>query len=40
VTFLEPGPPLAAGQAVVLYDGARIVGGGIASEIERVASER
>lgn len=35
VTFLESGPPLAAGQSVVLYDGDRIVGGGVASEIER-----
>ncbi|MGA7672136.1 MAG: tRNA 2-thiouridine(34) synthase MnmA [Nitrolancea sp.] len=38
VRFLEPGPPLAVGQAVVLYDGPRVVGGGIAAEVERGAS--
>lgn len=35
VTFLEPGPPLAAGQAVVLYDGERVLGGGTAAEVVR-----
>lgn len=38
VTFIEPGPPLAPGQAVVLYDGARVLGGGIAGSVERVDS--
>ncbi len=35
VRFLEAGPPLAAGQSVVLYDGPRVLGGGIAAEVER-----
>lgn len=35
VRFLEPGPPLAPGQAVVLYDGPRVIGGGTAEEVER-----
>ncbi len=38
VRFLEPGPPLAVGQAVVMYDGPRVLGGGIAAEVERGAS--
>ncbi len=38
VRFLVPGPPLAVGQAVVLYDGPRVLGGGIAAEVERGAS--
>ena len=33
VEFLEPGPPLAVGQAVVVYDGDRLLGGGIAGEV-------
>jgi tRNA-uridine 2-sulfurtransferase len=33
VEFTEPGPPLAVGQAVVLYDGNRLLGGGIAGEV-------
>ena len=33
VHFLQPGPPLARGQAVVLYDGRRVLGGGIAAEV-------
>jgi tRNA-uridine 2-sulfurtransferase len=33
VHFIEPGPPLARGQAVVLYDGSRLVGGGIADVV-------
>jgi tRNA-specific 2-thiouridylase len=33
VRFLEPGPPLSRGQAVVLYDGPRVLGGGIAAEV-------
>lgn len=36
VRFIEPGPPLAAGQAVVLYAGHRVIGGGTAFDIERV----
>lgn len=39
VQFLEPGPPLAPGQAVVLYDGPRVLGGGTAAQVERVTSE-
>lgn len=35
VRFLVPGPPLAVGQAVVLYDGSRVVGGGSAASVER-----
>ena len=35
VRFTEPGPPLAAGQAVVLYAGHRVIGGGTAVDIER-----
>jgi tRNA-specific 2-thiouridylase len=35
VRFLEPGPPLAVGQAVVLYDGPRVLGGGLAAEVDR-----
>ncbi len=35
VHFLEPGPPLARGQAVVLYDGDRVLGGGTAAEVVR-----
>lgn len=35
VRFLAEGPPLAVGQAVVLYDGPRVVGGGTAAEVER-----
>jgi len=35
VRFLEPGPPLAVGQSVVLYDGPRILGGGMAVEVMR-----
>ncbi|MEX2426087.1 MAG: tRNA 2-thiouridine(34) synthase MnmA [Thermomicrobiaceae bacterium] len=38
VEFLEPGPPLAVGQAVVLYDGNRCLGGGIAGEVTPVSS--
>jgi tRNA-uridine 2-sulfurtransferase len=37
VEFIEPGPPLARGQAVVLYDGDRLLGGGIAGEVHPVA---
>jgi tRNA-uridine 2-sulfurtransferase len=33
VGFIDPGPPLARGQAVVLYDGNRLLGGGIADEV-------
>lgn len=33
VRFLQPGPPLARGQAVVLYTGSRVLGGGIAAEV-------
>lgn len=33
VRFLQPGPPLAPGQAVVLYEGPRVLGGGIAAEV-------
>jgi tRNA-uridine 2-sulfurtransferase len=33
VDFIEPGPPLAPGQAVVLYSGNRLIGGGIAGEV-------
>jgi tRNA-uridine 2-sulfurtransferase len=33
VEFIETGPPLAVGQAVVLYDGARIVAGGVAGKV-------
>ena len=33
VEFIEPGPPLAVGQAVVLYDGSRLLGGGIAGSV-------
>lgn len=33
VRFLQPGPPLACGQAVVLYSGPRVLGGGIAAEV-------
>ena len=36
VRFLEPAPPLARGQAVVLYDGDRVLGGGTAAEVVRV----
>ena len=36
VEFIEPGPPLARGQAVVLYDGERLLGGGIAAEVTPV----
>jgi len=39
VRFLEPGPPLARGQAVVLYDSDRVLGGGTAAEVVRGASE-
>ncbi len=35
VRFLEPGPPLAVGQAVVLYDGPKVLGGGIAASVAR-----
>lgn len=35
VEFLEPGPPLAPGQGVVLYDGPRVLGGGTAARVER-----
>lgn len=35
VHLLEPGPPLAEGQAVVLYDGTRVLGGGVAAAVER-----
>ncbi|MDI3341425.1 MAG: tRNA 2-thiouridine(34) synthase MnmA [Sphaerobacter sp.] len=35
VHFLEPAPPLAPGQAVVLYDGPRVLGGGTAAEVAR-----
>jgi hypothetical protein len=35
VRFLEPGPPLAVGQSVVIYDGPRILGGGMAVEVTR-----
>ena len=35
VRFLEPGPPLAPGQAVVLYAGPRVLGGGTAVGVER-----
>jgi len=37
VEFLEPGPPLAPGQAVVLYDGPRVLGGGTAANVVRGA---
>jgi tRNA-specific 2-thiouridylase len=37
VSFLEPGPPLARGQAVVIYEGERVLGGGTAAEVVRVA---
>jgi tRNA-uridine 2-sulfurtransferase len=33
VEFVESGPPLAPGQAVVLYSGDRLIGGGIAREV-------
>lgn len=33
IRFLQPGPPLARGQAVVLYDGPRVLGGGVAAEV-------
>jgi tRNA-uridine 2-sulfurtransferase len=33
VEFIEPGPPLAVGQAVVMYQGNRLIGGGIAGEV-------
>ncbi len=33
VDFIEPGPPLATGQAVVLYSGNRLIGGGIARQV-------
>jgi tRNA-uridine 2-sulfurtransferase len=33
VEFIEPGPPLAVGQAIVLYEGNRCLGGGIAGEV-------
>jgi tRNA-uridine 2-sulfurtransferase len=36
ITFVEPGPPLAPGQAVVLYDGTRVIGGGIANRVTPV----
>jgi tRNA-specific 2-thiouridylase len=39
VRFLEPGPPLAVGQSVVLYDGPRILGGGMAIEVTRGEDE-
>ena len=35
VCFPEPGPPLAVGQGVVLYDGPRVLGGGVAAAVER-----
>jgi tRNA-specific 2-thiouridylase len=35
VRFLEDGPALAVGQSVVLYDGPRVLGGGIAAEVLR-----
>ena len=35
VHFLEGGPPLAVGQSVVLYDGPRVLGGGVAAEVIR-----
>ena len=35
VRFPEPGPPLAVGQGVVLYDGPRVLGGGVAAAVER-----
>lgn len=38
VTFLEDGPPLAVGQAVVLYSDDRVLGGGIAAKVERGSS--
>jgi tRNA-uridine 2-sulfurtransferase len=38
--FIEPGPPLAVGQAVVLYEGNRLVGGGIASEVTPIEADR
>lgn len=33
IEFIEPGPPLARGQAVVVYDGDRLLGGGIADKV-------
>lgn len=39
VRFIEAGPPLAAGQAVVLYAGHRVIGGGTAVDIERAQSD-
>ena len=33
VEFIESGPPLAVGQAVVVYAGDRLIGGGIAGEV-------
>lgn len=38
VEFLEPGPPLAVGQAVVLYEHDRLLGGGIAGAVIPVES--
>ena len=35
VHFLEDGPALAVGQSVVLYDGPRVLGGGVAAEVIR-----
>ena len=35
VTFVTPGPPLAPGQAIVLYDGPRVLGGGAATDVAR-----
>jgi tRNA-specific 2-thiouridylase len=35
VRFLEDGPALAVGQSVVLYDGPRVLGGGIAADVVR-----
>jgi len=37
VSFLEPAPPLARGQAVVLYEADRVLGGGTAAEVVRDA---
>ncbi|MCS7050077.1 MAG: tRNA 2-thiouridine(34) synthase MnmA, partial [Thermomicrobium sp.] len=39
VVFAEPAPPLAPGQSVVLYVEDRVVGGGTAVEVIRLAAE-
>ncbi len=40
VRFLDAGPPLAVGQSVVLYDGPRVLGGGVAAEVERGSGDQ